>query len=257
VKAETDANYERCAKLLIDNHQHIRVALASHNVRSLSTALVHAEKVGLPKAGLEIQMLYGMAEPIKKTFVEMGYRVREYAPVGDLLPGMAYLVRRLLENTSNESWLRGKFAEGKTTEQLLADPESQIPAQTKSLYPKRSFENEPYLDFAIESDRQKMQKAIDQFKFEQKVSPVLNGQVQITDKVFSRVNPSNSQQVICHVNMATQQQAEKAVNNAHAYWPEWRKVPASSRALMLDKVADLMKAKKFELIATQVFEVGK
>jgi RHH-type proline utilization regulon transcriptional repressor/proline dehydrogenase/delta 1-pyrroline-5-carboxylate dehydrogenase len=257
VKAETDANYERCAKLLIDNHQHIRVALASHNVRSLSTALVHAEKVGLPKAGLEIQMLYGMAEPIKKTFVEMGYRVREYAPVGDLLPGMAYLVRRLLENTSNESWLRGKFAEGKTTEQLLADPESQIPTQTKPLYPKRSFENEPYLDFAIESDRQKLQKAIDQFKFEQKVSPVLNGQAQTTSEVFSRVNPSQTQQVICHVNMATEQQAEKAVNNAHSYWPEWRKVPAASRALMLDKVADLMRAKKFELIATQVFEVGK
>lgn len=257
VKAETDANYERCAKLLLDQHQHIRVALASHNVRSLSAALVHAEKIGVPKSAFEIQMLYGMAEPIKKTFVDMGFRVREYAPVGDLLPGMAYLVRRLLENTSNESWLRGKFAEGKTMEQLLADPETLIPLKAPQLYPKRAFENEPFLDFAVESDRVKLQKAVEQFKFEQKVAPILNGELQNSGEVFSRLNPSNLNQVVCHVNMATTQQAERAVNNAHQYWSEWKKIPAQTRALYLDKVADLMRAKKFELIATQVYEVGK
>ena len=257
VKAESDANYEACAKLLLDNFKVIRVALASHNVRSLAAALVHAEGLGLPKNAFEIQMLYGMAEPIKRTFVELGYRVREYAPVGDLLPGMAYLVRRLLENTSNESWLRGKFAEGKSLDDLLADPALKIPATKPQLYPKRAFNNEPYLDFAVETDRQKMIAAIKNFKLDQKVAPIIDGQTLTTGEVFSRVNPSKTSEVVAHVTMATKEQAEKAVQSAHTFWKEWKKVPVSTRAHYLEKVADIMTAKKFELAATQVFEVGK
>ncbi len=257
VKAETDANYERCAKLLLDNHKHIRVALASHNVRSLAAALVHAEKLDLPKNALEIQMLYGMAEPIKKTCVEMGYRVREYAPVGDLLPGMAYLVRRLLENTSNESWLRGKFAEGKSMEDLLADPTEKIGVPAKPLYPTRSFNNEALLDFAIASDRKKTQEAVANFKLEQKVTPIIDGHSQSSAEVFTRLNPSNTHQVVAHVMMATRDQAEAAVLSAHKFWSEWKRVPYQTRSHYLEKVADLMEAKRFQLIATQVYEVGK
>ncbi|HEY1079395.1 MAG TPA: proline dehydrogenase family protein, partial [Bdellovibrio sp.] len=102
-KAESDANYEVCAKYLLENIKHIRPAFASHNVRTLAACMLYAEKLNIPKEALEFQMLYGMAEPIKKTLVDMGYRMREYAPVGELIPGMAYLVRRLLENSSNES----------------------------------------------------------------------------------------------------------------------------------------------------------
>src|SRR5207244_12068656 len=76
----------------------------------------------------EFQLLYGMAGPIKRALVEMGYRVREYCPVGELLPGMAYLVRRLLENTSNEGFLRAKFAENVSAEELLRDPRELVSA---------------------------------------------------------------------------------------------------------------------------------
>ncbi|HPI41869.1 MAG TPA: proline dehydrogenase family protein, partial [Pseudobdellovibrionaceae bacterium] len=121
-KPESDANYELCAQLLLQNHSLIKTAIASHNVRTIAACLVYAEKLNVPKKDIEIQMLYGMADSVKKSLIDMDYRVREYAPIGDLLPGMAYLVRRLLENTSNESWLRGKFSEGKSTEDLLKDP---------------------------------------------------------------------------------------------------------------------------------------
>jgi RHH-type proline utilization regulon transcriptional repressor/proline dehydrogenase/delta 1-pyrroline-5-carboxylate dehydrogenase len=67
-------------------------------------------------------MLYGMGEPIKDVLVGMGRRVRVYTPYGQLLPGMAYLVRRLLENTANESFLRASFTEQVAVEQLLASP---------------------------------------------------------------------------------------------------------------------------------------
>ena len=67
-------------------------------------------------------MLYGMAEPIHAAIRRLGLRLRVYAPVGELVPGMAYLVRRLLENTSNESFVRARFAEGRALDELVEAP---------------------------------------------------------------------------------------------------------------------------------------
>ncbi len=121
-KESSDANYEKLTLLMLQNSQFIKSAFASHNVRSLAHALVCAKKFDLPKNAIEVQMLYGMAEPIKKVFVDMGYRVRDYTPIGELIPGMAYLVRRLLENTSNESFLRQSFVDAESIEKLLKAP---------------------------------------------------------------------------------------------------------------------------------------
>ena len=73
--------------------------------------------VSTPTA-LELQLLYGMAEPVHAALARAGHRVRVYAPVGELVPGIAYLVRRLLENTSNESFVRRRFAEGHDLDEL-------------------------------------------------------------------------------------------------------------------------------------------
>ncbi len=121
-KYETDANYERLTEFLIDNRRWLRPAFGSHNVRSLAYALALAHVRGLPPGSIEFQMLYGMAEPIKDALVSLGQRVRVYTPYGQLLPGMAYLVRRLLENTANESFLRASFTEHVPEEQLLRNP---------------------------------------------------------------------------------------------------------------------------------------
>ncbi|HSB70648.1 MAG TPA: proline dehydrogenase family protein, partial [Candidatus Methylomirabilis sp.] len=109
VKSHTDWDYERCLERILESHPHVTLAVASHNVRSIAKALVTAEKLQVPRSRYEFQALYGMAEPIKSALKRMGHIVREYAPVGELIPGMAYLVRRLLENTSNEGFLRKKF----------------------------------------------------------------------------------------------------------------------------------------------------
>ncbi|MGH9177776.1 MAG: proline dehydrogenase family protein, partial [Acidimicrobiales bacterium] len=121
-KAETDANFERCARLLHDHHGTVRAAFASHNLRTLAYAVSYAKASGIPDTGYEIQMLYGMAEPIQAAIRRLGLRLRIYAPVGQLVPGMAYLVRRLLENTSNESFVRHRFAEGRRLDDLIAPP---------------------------------------------------------------------------------------------------------------------------------------
>ncbi|MBC7467155.1 MAG: bifunctional proline dehydrogenase/L-glutamate gamma-semialdehyde dehydrogenase [Bdellovibrio sp.] len=260
VKAESDANYERCAGLLLESYRYIRVALASHNVRTIAAALVKADQLGLAKNAYEIQMLYGMAEPIKKTLSDMGYRVREYAPVGELIPGMAYLVRRLLENTSNESWLRGKFAESKTTAELLKDPSIGL-TPTPSEYVKKQnlFHNEPALDFAVKDVRDKTMAALTKLKSQlpRNVQPIIGSDKQTSTNVFTRYNPSNTSEVVAKVQMANNDMAEKAIQAAHAAFATWKKVPALERSKIIDRVADLMNQKKFDLMAAQILEVGK
>src|SRR3954469_20532517 len=125
-KPESDANFEVCTRILLENESIVTSAFGSHNVRSIAHAQAYAQQLGIDKSRIEFQLLYGMAGPIKKALVEMGYRVREYCPVGELLPGMSYLVRRLLENTSNEGFLRAKFSENVSEVELLRDPNDLI-----------------------------------------------------------------------------------------------------------------------------------
>ena len=259
-KAESDANYEQCASYLLDNYKWIRLALASHNVRTLSAALVKAEQLGLPKNAFEIQMLYGMAEPIKKSLSDMGYRVREYAPVGELIPGMAYLVRRLLENTSNESWLRGKFADGKTTAELLKDPALGLtPTNPDYVVPKNKFDNEALLDFAVDEVRKKTESALKNLKSKLplKVEPIVGGKKITTNNIFKRVNPSKNSEVVAEVSMSSTELAESAMTKAYEAFATWKKTPASTRADILDKAAAIMVRDRYQLMATQILEVGK
>ncbi len=121
-KETSDAHYEHLSRVLLDNHEFCLPAFGSHNIRSLSHACCYAERKGLSPQDFEIQVLYGMAEPIAATFSRKGYLVRMYVPLGELLPGMGYLVRRLLENTSNESFLRHTFFDEAEVSDLLREP---------------------------------------------------------------------------------------------------------------------------------------
>lgn len=125
-KRQTDANYEKLTRILFDHYPYIKTAIGSHNVRSLATAIAMAQERGIPNNGWEIQMLFGMAEPIKGALAKEGYFLRDYVPIGELIPGMAYLVRRLLENTSNESFLRQSFNEKLPIAHLLKNPTEEL-----------------------------------------------------------------------------------------------------------------------------------
>ena len=115
--------FERCTRFLIEHHEKLRPAFGSHNVRSLAHAIAAAETAGIAPAGFELQTLHGMGDVIQAALVARGHRVRVYTPYGAMLPGMAYLVRRLLENTSNESFLKASFTEHAQIEDLLRNPE--------------------------------------------------------------------------------------------------------------------------------------
>ena len=124
VKADCDLNFEALTRRLIDARGKVRVAIASHNLRSVSHAIAYNRLSGGEDRDLELQVLRGLGDPMQEALVRVSnppLRVRTYCPVGDLVAGMAYLVRRLLENTSNDSFLLAQ-QQGTSLDTLLAKP---------------------------------------------------------------------------------------------------------------------------------------
>ena len=120
-KAESDRNFEELTRRLLAVRPAVRVAVASHNLRSVAHAVAANRALGGADADLEVQVLRGLGDDLQAAVAANGLRVRTYCPVGDLVAGMAYLVRRLLENTSQESFLADQ-ASGRPLEELLAAP---------------------------------------------------------------------------------------------------------------------------------------
>ncbi len=281
-KPESDANFEVCTRILLENESTVTSAFGSHNVRSIAHAQAYAQQLGIDKSRIEFQLLYGMAGPIKRALVEMGYRVREYCPVGELLPGMAYLVRRLLENTSNEGFLKAKFSDKAGPEQLLRDPRSlvgglgQTPreggasqkrptishsrnGQSLDTPPGDTYENSPLVNFVHQKSRERMLTALREMKAKlgQKYPVVINGQKIWTDNLINSINPSSPTQVVGAVAEATIDHAEAAVTAAKKAFEHWCRVSVEHRAGLLERVATIMDRRRFELSALEVYEVGK
>jgi RHH-type proline utilization regulon transcriptional repressor/proline dehydrogenase/delta 1-pyrroline-5-carboxylate dehydrogenase len=120
-KAACDRNFEALSKRLLDSRPLVRVAIASHNIRSLAHAIAYGRLAGGSDSDIELQVLRGLGDELAESIASLGLRARVYSPIGDLVAGMAYLVRRLLENASNESFLWAQ-AEGAPLEELLAAP---------------------------------------------------------------------------------------------------------------------------------------
>ena len=120
-KADSDRNFEALTKRLLTSRPTVRVAIASHNLRSVAHAIAVNRLAGADDGDLELQVLRGLGDDLQDALAARGFRVRTYCPVGDLVAGMAYLVRRLLENTSNESFLHAQ-ASGVPLDELLAPP---------------------------------------------------------------------------------------------------------------------------------------
>jgi RHH-type proline utilization regulon transcriptional repressor/proline dehydrogenase/delta 1-pyrroline-5-carboxylate dehydrogenase len=275
-KPASDANFETLTRLLLENESIVTSAFGSHNVRSIAHAQAFAEDLGIDRSRFEFQLLYGMAGPIKRALVDMGYRVREYCPVGELLPGMSYLVRRLLENTSNEGFLRAKFSENVPAEDLLRDPceilrrsrngvlppsnaTINMTTTTPKTQPGAPYKNASLTNFALPENQEKMRAALHEQRkqFGRKVPLTINGEKIWTDQMFSSVNPSQPDQIVGYAAEADIPEAERAVAAARAAFETWRRTSFEERCELLEHVAEILERRRFELSALEVFEVGK
>ena len=120
-KAESDRTFELLTTRLLEERPRVRPAIASHNLRSVAHAIAVNRRLGAPDDEVEFQVLRGLGDDLQDALAARGFTVRTYCPVGDLVAGMAYLVRRLLENTSNESFLQ-EMQSGADLDKLLAAP---------------------------------------------------------------------------------------------------------------------------------------
>ncbi|MGE3180462.1 MAG: bifunctional proline dehydrogenase/L-glutamate gamma-semialdehyde dehydrogenase, partial [Phycisphaerae bacterium] len=284
-KWQSDACYERCARRLTENHQHIRTAFASHNIRSLAFAMALRDAHGAPPSAFELQMLFGMGDPIKQALADRGERCRVYTPYGDVLPGMAYLIRRLLENTANESFLRQGSDDDVSPDELLQDPETEYdPAnpppkpdwpcvaldEIQQCAPPRYFVNgvqrEPFVniadtDFSIVMSQDVVRAAIDEMRRKtadmSEVPLVIDGKGTKSPNVIASYNPSKPNEIVGRCSAADIAHVDNAVQAARTQRARWSVIPARRRSEILFQLANDLEAQRPEFVANLVLEVGK
>ena len=267
-KSLTDANYERLVRRLLEHSDIIRPAFGTHNLRSLAVVEATAESLKLPDTSWEYQMIYGMAEPFQTAVVARDRRLRIYTPVGELLPGMAYLVRRLLENTSNESFLRKEYTESQPLNILLAPPTvhaEHAPAGTSTrieapIQPVTAhFHNEPPSDFSEQATRHAMEQALQLVseRVNREWAQTLPKQPPASGEELITRNPADPSQVVARIRGYAPSEVETMVETAARRYGEWAAVPVDTRVGILRKAAALMRERRYELAAWEVFEEGK
>ena len=193
-------------------------------------------------------MLYGMAEPIKAAVLRMGCRLREYCPVGELLPGMAYFVRRLLENTSNEGFLANKFAKGASREELLQDPRRCLPCGHALARPpperrrrsgSQAFRNEPPTDFTTPHAREGCSAAIGDLRAKAGPAPPAHHQQQAgrDARLAALIEPGQPEEVIGYAAQRhCRRRRGRARRRARRAAAMGRR-PAAERAAILEQAA--------------------
>jgi RHH-type proline utilization regulon transcriptional repressor/proline dehydrogenase/delta 1-pyrroline-5-carboxylate dehydrogenase len=284
-KWQSDANFEQVTRFVLQNTAHLRPAIGSHNVRSIAHAIATARLLELDPLDFELQMLYGMADAEKQALVDLGHRLRIYMPFGELIPGMAYLVRRLLENTSNDSFLRAGFAEKRSPEELLRDPTTMAAGAVPSPLPPApafygatamstntahaiggasaplaaTFVNQPPVDFARAENRDRMQRALDDVRAQlgRHWPLVVAGDAVDTPERLTSLDPSQFERVVGTTAMASAEHVQQAVKGAMRALPAWRALGAEGRARYLRRAADHLERRLFELAAWEVYECGK
>jgi RHH-type proline utilization regulon transcriptional repressor/proline dehydrogenase/delta 1-pyrroline-5-carboxylate dehydrogenase len=272
-KPQSDLAFERCVRYMHAHHGEVRAAFGSHNVRSLAYAVASARRAGVPDNGYEVQLLYGMAEPVHEAVRRMGLRLRVYAPMGELVPGMAYLVRRLLENTSNSSFVRLRFAEGQSLDSLLAPPrpaaaagggELPSPPPLATVSETDPSDPSPYaptppVEWWRGENRDAMAGAISaaESALGAEIPGRLGGKALFTDRTIVSVDPAEPSRVVAISASCTPADADRAVAVAAEAFEGWSRTPVSERAAVLFRAAEWMRRRRFEIAALQVFEAGK
>jgi RHH-type proline utilization regulon transcriptional repressor/proline dehydrogenase/delta 1-pyrroline-5-carboxylate dehydrogenase len=261
-KVETDANYESLTYLMLSQSALIRPAFGTHNLRALAYIEAVAESLKLPPETWEYQMIFGMAEPFQHAVTQYGRRLRLYTPVGELLPGMAYLVRRLLENTSNESFLRKEYVESHPLSTLLAPPVLEEPSQKQPLmshYPDmQEFRNEPQRNFAQADSRSAMHQALVTVRSQlgRQWTSSSRG-LSLTGPLIESRNPGRPDEVVGRLSSARSVDVEQAIHRAVQARESWRNATTVRRVDILRAAAALMRTRRDELAAWEILECGK
>jgi RHH-type transcriptional regulator, proline utilization regulon repressor / proline dehydrogenase / delta 1-pyrroline-5-carboxylate dehydrogenase len=292
LKWQTDLCFERMAEIFLDSTPRsdaqraptegtalgptrrekgrggIKLALGSHNARSIAAALAGLDARGLPRDAIELQMLHGMADQLKHAAADsakgLNLRVREYVPVGEMIPGMAYLVRRLLENTSNESWLRAGFLDDANETVLLAAPGPKMPLARSE--PVRGDATHPDAHPDLVSGQDLTALAPERHKLSPAIKGVGDGRPFINEPMRDFADTQTRRDFAAAVERSRVRTVEikdddalteRALEQATANFASWRDTDPKVRAGLLVRLAGIMRTRRDELSGIVVKESGK
>ncbi|MEK0082957.1 bifunctional proline dehydrogenase/L-glutamate gamma-semialdehyde dehydrogenase PutA [Benzoatithermus flavus] len=264
-KVATDVSYLACAKRLLEGGELFYPQFATHNAHTIAAVI---ELAGNRRSGFEFQKLHGMGEALYRdlaTVEHVGIPCRVYAPVGshkDLLP---YLVRRLLENGANSSFVHQVVDPETSLEELIADPVQRLRSVHPKPHPKIRRPPElfaPQRKNAVGID---LSSPKERAALEQALTRAISGERRFVAKpgIGSAANrhavrnPADRREVIGEVAFADAEAAERALAAAHAAFAHWGRVRAEERAAILERAADLLEAERGVLLALCVKEAGK
>ena len=263
-KAATDLNYLVCARMMIEAAPHIYSQFATHNAHSLAAVRRMASDRGVT---IEFQRLHGMGEALYDAARDQfgPVTVRAYAPVGgheDLLP---YLVRRLLENGANSSFVHALLDERVPAAAVAADPITAVEAHPdrhakiptpKDMYMDR--QNSLGRDYSQAADRERHAQALQKVDSEKLTSgPIIGGKLRAGTNPQPVTNPYDTTQVLGHVSEATAADIDAAVDAAVRAQVKWDRIGGAGRAPVLRAMADALEADMDRLVALLSREAGK
>ncbi|OFW98939.1 MAG: hypothetical protein A3E78_08175 [Alphaproteobacteria bacterium RIFCSPHIGHO2_12_FULL_63_12] len=261
-KALTDVSYQACAKKLFANADIIYPQFATHN--ALTAALVH-EMAG-EVTEYELQRLHGMGEALHDSLLKAGLRSRIYAPVGGHKELLPYLVRRLLENGANSSFVNQLFDPETSIDDIVADPVEETRAlniipNTAIPAPRDLFGGTRLLaegwDETDPRDAEQLQLAVGSALASKRAfGPIIDG-VSPKGEAAASTNPAHPKEVIGEIDLAEAAHVSLACASAAAAQPAWAKLNATARGVILTHAAEMLetRAEYFMQLATR--EAGK
>ncbi|MBI5046028.1 MAG: bifunctional proline dehydrogenase/L-glutamate gamma-semialdehyde dehydrogenase [Candidatus Niyogibacteria bacterium] len=279
-KAETDRQFKLLTeKILLAQKSGVPVKFAagSHNIDSLSYAIALMRELGLDGNRNEIQVLHGMGDHIREAVLDVlrsaqdlrhatTCHVRVYAPYGELVPSMAYLVRRLLENTSQQSFLGVNFLSKKKHDSVSGADDVEnlgrdVPKINKRALVPDGYKPEPLTDFSKKENRDAMQKVLTKIRgeFNQKYPLIIGEERVFTEDLICSKNPAcfGEDKAIGYVSRASREHAKRALIAAERSFADWNAVSVKERLLILLRAADIIRSRRLDLAAWQIFEASK
>lgn len=270
-KESTDVSYLACANFLLSAHtrQWIFPQFASHNAHTIATIATIAENLGATTNEYEFQRLHGMGDALYNRLIkDKDVCVRIYAPVGshkDLLP---YLVRRLLENGANSSFVHRLVDARCPVSELVDHPVTTLKSRKTLRNPFINLPKDMFVDrknsygpnIEIESEWTPFKASVDAFMGADTTwtaYPIVGGENLETDKVREVNSPYDHSLNVGKVHWSNTEIVNKAIDTADAAFPAWSKTPATDRAACLERMAELMEENYAELVAICHREAGK
>ena len=265
-KSNTDVSYLACARRLLENRDVFYPQFATHNAHTVAAVCNFAGD----REGYEFQRLHGMGEALYEQVVgpeRLDVPCRIYAPVGSHEDLLAYLVRRLLENGANTSFVNRLIDDRAPIEEIVADPIERVRNLPRKAHGRIPLPRNLYGDARLNSmgidltdveELRKLDEGMeDAARQPWRAAPIIGGRVLASDAAEPVTDPSDRREQIGTVTDATAEQCDEAMARAARARLDWDATPATERAACLERTADILERDMARFMAMASREAGK